>query len=141
MVSAASDERPGIPPLRRRSADLAASVLLAAEAAGVLVLAIWEAFALASGNTSSVASSIALLALTALAAAGAGAFAVAVARGSGWGRSGGVVAQLLILAVAGGALTGAYADPAVAAGLAAPAGITLILLLLGARRAGGRRDG
>ncbi len=140
MVSAAPGDRPEVLPLRRRGADLAASVLLAGEAVGVLVLAVWEATALASGNTSSVTSSIALLVLTVLGAAGLGAFAAAVGRGSGWGRSGGVVAQLLVLAVAGGALTGAYANPTVALTLGVPAAITLILLLLGVRRAGARRD-
>lgn len=130
-----------MPPLRRRGADLASAALLAAEAVGAMALIAWEAFALAGGNTSSVTSSIALLVLTGVGAAGLGAFAAAVARGNGWGRSGGIVAQLLVLAVAGGAITGAYADPAVALGLAAPATVTLILLIVGARRAGAQRTG
>lgn len=130
-----------MPPLRRRGADLAAVALLAAEAVGVLALVAWEGFALAGGNTSSVTSSVALLVLTIVGAAGLGAFAAAVAHGDGWGRSGGIVAQLLVLAVAGGAITGAYADPAVALGLAAPAVVTLVLLIVGVRRSGAQRTG
>ena len=48
--------------------------------------------------------------LTAVGAAAVLAFAVAIWRGQSWGRSGGIVTQLLILAVALGAVTGAYAD-------------------------------
>lgn len=140
MVTAAPEDRPAVPSLRRRGADLASATLLAAEAAGVLALAAWEGFALAGGNTSSVPSSVALLVLTAVGAAGLGAFAAAVARGNGWGRSGGIVAQVLVLAVAGGAISGAYANPAVALGLAAPAAVTLILLIAGVRRAGAQRQ-
>lgn len=141
MMTTAPEDRPAVPPLRRRGADLASAALLAVEAVGAAVLVAWEAFALAGGNTSSVTSSIALLVLTGVGAAGLGAFAAAVARGNGWGRSGGIVAQLLVLAVAAGAITGAYADPAVAVSLAAPATVTLILLIVGARRAGAQRTG
>lgn len=141
MVTTAPEDRPAVPPLRHRGVDLAATVLLAAEAVGVLALAAWEGFALAGGNTSSVTSSIALLVLTGVGAAGLGAFATAVARDNGWGRSGGIVAQLLVFAVAGGAITGAYADPVVALALAAPAAVTLILLIMGVRRSGAQRTG
>ncbi len=41
-----------------------------------------------------------------------GAFAVGIWRGWSWGRSGGIVTQLLIIAVAIGAMTGACAEPA-----------------------------
>ena len=73
--------------------------------------------------------------LTAVGAAAVAAFAVALWRGRSWGRSGSIVVQLLILAVALGAATGAYAEPIVGLALAAPAVVALILLILGARRA------
>ncbi len=64
------------------------------------------------------------------------AFAVAIWRGRSWGRSGGIVTQVLILAVALGAATGAYAHPSTALILAVPAVAALVLLVLAARAAG-----
>ncbi|GAB3604126.1 histidine kinase [Microbacterium aureliae] len=110
------------------------AVLLAAEGLGILLVAGWEAAALIGGDTGSVTSSIALLVLTLVGAAAVFAFGVAVWRGQSWGRSGGVVTQLLILAVALGAATGAYAAPQVALALAAPAVILLVLLVMVMRR-------
>jgi len=122
--------------------DRLAGVLLWAEGIGILVLAAWELMALVAGDTGSVDSSVALLVLTAVGALGVVAFGVAVWRGRSWGRSGGIVTQLLILAVALGAATGAYADPGVAIGLAVPAVVVFALLLVGARSAAvmARRD-
>ena len=52
---------------------------------------------------------------------------------------GGIVTQLLILAVALGAATGAYADPSTALILAVPAIVALVLLVLAVRDAGAAR--
>jgi hypothetical protein len=112
-----------------------AAVLLALEGAALCVVLFREVVALLQGDTASIASSVALLVMTLVGAAALIAFAVAVWRGQSWGRSGGTVAQLLILAVAAGAATGAYADPLVALALAVPAIIVLILLMLATRRA------
>jgi hypothetical protein len=117
-----------------------AAVLLAAEGLGVLGLAAWEIAALAAGDTGSLSSAIALLVLTALGGVAILAFAVAVWRGLSWGRSGGIVTQLLILAVALGAATGAYAAPTTAAALAVPALVVLALLVLAVRRAAPARE-
>ncbi len=116
-----------------------AGAVLAAEALALVTLAGWQIVALVSGDAADLASSLALIVLTALAALALGAGAVAVWRGVSSGRSGGIVAQLLILAVALGAATGQYAHPAVAAAIAVPAVLGIVLLGLAARDAARRR--
>lgn len=113
-----------------------AAILLALEAAALLVLTAWELIALIGGDTTSIESSLALLVLTVVGAAALGAFAVAVWRGQSWGRSGGIVAQLLLASVAIGSLTGPGARPGVALALAVPAVAGLVALVLAARQAG-----
>ena len=98
----------------------------------------WQVVALASGDTGSIESAVALVVLTLVGAAAVLAFAVAIWRGQSWGRSGGIVTQVLILAVALGAATGAYADPSTALVLAVPALVVLVLLVLAVRDAGRR---
>ena len=124
---------------RIASSERAAAVLVGLEGLGLVVLVGWQLVALVSGDTESVSSAIALLVLTAIGAAAVVAFAVAIARDASWGRSGGVVTQLLVLAVALGALTGQYAHPLIALALAAPAVLGLILLIAGSRAAARRR--
>ncbi|WP_020096772.1 hypothetical protein [Microbacterium sp. 11MF] len=111
---------------------------LALEALGILILVVWELVALLRGDSGSVGSSIALLVLTAVGAAALGAFAVAVWRDRSWGRSGGVVAQLLVLSIALGTLTGEGADTRLAATIAVPAIVGLVVLIAAARAAGRR---
>ena len=113
----------------------AAAVLLALEGVAIGALVVWQLGALLSGDTGSVDSAVALLVLTAIGAVALVAFGIAVWRGRSWGRSGGIVAQALILAVALGAATGDYAHPLTALALAAPAAVVLVLLVLAARRA------
>ncbi|GAA1668917.1 histidine kinase [Microbacterium lacus] len=113
-----------------------AAVLLALEAAAIIALVLWQVAALAAGDTESLESAIALVVLTAVGAVAVLAFAVATWRGQSWGRSGGIVVQLLILAVALGAVTGAYADAAAGLGLAVPAIVTLVVLVIAVRAAG-----
>ena len=124
--------------MRTRPVERFAAVALGVEGAGLFALAGWEIVALVSGDTDSVASSIALIVLTVVGAVAVVAFGVAVWRGSSWGRSGGIVTQLLALAVAFGALTGGDPQPAVAAALALPAVIVLLALVASARAAGRR---
>ncbi len=118
---------------------LAAAVVLGLEAVGILVLAGWQTVALIGGDTDSVVSSIALIVLTVIGAVAVGAFGVATARDVSAGRSGGIVTQLLILSVAIGAITGEWAAPGIAALIALPAVIGLVLLVLAVRRAAPRR--
>lgn len=113
-----------------------AAVLVALEGLGLVALVAWQIAALAGGDTGSIESAIALIVLTFIGAAAVLAFAVAIRRGQSWGRSGGIVTQLLILAVALGAATGAFAVPSLALALAAPALIALVLLVLAVRDAG-----
>src|SRR3954447_7152022 len=97
--------------MRTNAVARTAAVLLALEGAALLVLVAWQIIALVGGDTDSVESALALTVLTLVGAAAVLGFAVAVWRGRSWGRSGGIVAQVMILAVALGAVTGAYAHP------------------------------
>lgn len=120
-------------------AERVAATLVALEGAALVCLSGWEVVALAGGDSGSTTSAVALLVLTLVGSAAVIAFAVATARGQSWGRSGGVVTQLLILAVAAGALTGVVAQPGTALALAVPAIVTFAVLIAASRRAGSRR--
>ncbi|MEV4687693.1 histidine kinase [Microbacterium sp. LWH3-1.2] len=113
-----------------------AAVLVGLEGLGIAALTVREIVAIASGDTGSIESAIALAVLTLVGATAVIAFAFAIWRGQSWGRSGGIVTQLLILAVAFGAATGAFADPALGLALAVPALVVLVLLLIAVRDAG-----
>ncbi len=123
-------------PLPRAVRDRAAAGILALEGLVILLVAGWEIIALIGGDTDDTRSSIALIVLTVVGAAAVLAFAVAVARGLSWGRSGGIVTQLLMLAVAIGAVTGPAPSVPFALSLAVPAAIGLVLLFGAVRRAG-----
>jgi peptidoglycan/LPS O-acetylase OafA/YrhL len=122
--------------MRTHTAGRIAAVLLALEGLAIVALVIWQVAALVAGDTDSIESAIALVVLTAVGAAAVLAFAVATWREQSWGRSGGIVTQLLILAVALGAVTGAYADAGTGLLLALPALVTLVLLVISVRAAG-----
>jgi hypothetical protein len=124
------------PPRGTTIAPRAAALIVALEGAGIAALVIWQVIALTAGDTDSLASALALVVLTGVGAAAVIAFAVAIWRDQSWGRSGGVVTQLLILAVALGAVTGAYAHPSIGFALAAPALVALVLLVVAIRSAG-----
>ena len=120
--------------MRTNAASRVAAAILTVEAVGILALAGWQVVALAGGDAGSVVSSIALIVLTVVGAAAVAAFAGATWRGASWGRSGGIVTQLLILAVALGAATGAYAHPLVGLALAIPAVVGFVALVFAVRR-------
>ncbi len=124
--------------MRTSVAERLSGAVLALEGVGILALVAWQIVALVSGDTDSAVSSVALIVLTALGAALALAFAFACARGVSWGRSGGIVTQLLILAVALGAATGQVAHPLTALAVAAPALVGLPLLIAAVRAAARR---
>lgn len=125
--------------MRTDLAGWMAGVLVVLEGAALVVLAGLQVAAIAGSDTAEISTAIALLVLTLIGAAAIVAFGVATIRDLSWGRSGGIVAQLLILAVAGGAATGTYAHPLVGLGLAVPAFVVLILLVVAARRAAKRK--
>jgi hypothetical protein len=122
--------------MRTNTVARAAAVLVGLEGGALIALAVWQTVAIASGDTASLESAIALLALTVVGGAAVLAFAVAIWRGFSWGRSGGIVTQVMILAVALGAATGVYAEPVTALILAVPALVTLVLLVISVRDAG-----
>jgi hypothetical protein len=117
----------------------AAAALLALEAIGIAVLLLAEVGAIIAGDVASLSSALALAVLILVGVAAVAGFAVATARGRSWGRSGGIVVQALILAVAGGALFGEGANAVVAGALALPAVVTGVLLFFAAREAGRSR--
>lgn len=118
--------------MRTSTVGCIAALLVGLEGAALAVLSGWQVIALASGDTIAVESSIALLVLTLVGAAIVLAFAVGVARGQSWGRSGGIVTQALVLAVAGSAATGAFAHPSIALAIGVPALVVLVLLVVAA---------
>src|SRR6478735_7653468 len=66
-----------------------AAVLVGLEGLGLAALTVREVVAIASGDTGSIESAIALAVLTLVGAAAVIAFAFAIWRGQPWGRSGG----------------------------------------------------
>jgi hypothetical protein len=114
-----------------------AAAVLALEALGVGVLLVQEILALLAGDTASLSSALALLVLTAIAALAVAGFAVATARDQSWGRAGGIVVQVLILAVAIGA-PGVGVAPGIVLAIAAPGVVGLVSLILAARAAAPR---
>ena len=124
--------------MRTNTLGRTAAVLVALEGVGLVALTVWQIVAVVSGDTASIESALALIVLTAVGAAIVLAFAVGIWRDQSWGRSGAIVAQLLVLAVALGAATGSYAEPVVALLIAAPAAVVLVLLILAVREAGRR---
>ncbi|WP_029149289.1 hypothetical protein [Microbacterium indicum] len=117
----------------RRPVALAAAALLGLEAAGLLVLAIVQVFDLFAGDAAMVPSAIALIFMTLAAVAAVAAFAVGVPRGLTWARSGGVVAQVLLFAIAVGSVTGGAGHWGIAAALAIPAVAGFALVILSTR--------
>ncbi len=114
----------------------AAAIVVGLEGLALAALVGWQVVAVVTGDTDSLASALALTVLTGVSAAAVIAFAVAIWRGRSWGRSGGIVTQVLIIAVAIGAATGAYGHPSTALILAIPALVALVLLVLAVRDAG-----
>jgi peptidoglycan/LPS O-acetylase OafA/YrhL len=125
--------------MRTKAIERVAAVIVGLEGLALVVLVIWQVIAIATGDTDSLASAIALTVLTVVGAVAVIAFGVAIWRGLSWGRSGGIVTQVLILAVALGAATGAYAHPSTGLVLAVPGIVALVLLVLAVRDAGRRK--
>ena len=115
---------------------LAAAAVLAAEGAALVVFALIELFGLGSGDAASLPTALALIVLTLIGAAGLFAFSVGVRSGRSWARSGGIVIQVLAVAIALASLT---VQPVVwlfvlAVGLP---GVLGFVLLIGSARAEG----
>lgn len=122
--------------MRTSKLTLAAAALLALEGIALVVIALIEVLGLSRGDAASLPSALALIALTAIGGLGLVGLAFAVLRGRSWGRSGGVVLQILAIATALSAL-GVRPFPALfVLGVAIPGAVGLVLLLLVARREG-----
>ncbi|MDX2377071.1 histidine kinase [Microbacterium sp. LRZ72] len=119
---------------------LTAAALVALEGIGLAAVSLWMTAAFLGGDIADPASGTALALMGGLATVATLAFAVAIVRERTWGRSGAFVLQLLILAVAGGAVTGAYALPMTALALAVPAVVTAVLIVIAARRSAAAGD-
>jgi len=105
-----------------------AATLVLLEGLALAILTGWQVVELAAGGDASVTTGVALAVLTAIGAIAVLAFGAAIWRGQGWGRSGGVVVQLLVLASAISAATSAYVHPLVAVAVSAFAVVTLVIL-------------
>jgi len=112
----------------------AAAAVLALEGAALTIVAMVEIFGLSAGEAASLPTAIALIVLTLIGAAALFAFAVGTRRGRTWARSGGVVLQVLALALALASLTVQPVLWTFVLGVGAPALIGLVLLVASARR-------
>ncbi len=114
--------------MKSRIASRIAAAILALEAVVVLGLAGLQIVELAQGHVMSMASALALIVLTIIIGAGMAAFSWGLLTGQTWSRSGGIVTQLMALAIALGAITGQFAHPSIAAAIAVPAIIGLVAI-------------
>lgn len=122
--------------MRPSRLTIAAAAVLALEAAALLVVTLGEVFGLSSGAAASLPSALGLIGLSAVGAVGLAALALAVLRGRSFGRSGGMVAQILAIAVALSALTARPFPVVFVLALLTPGVIGAVLLFLLTRRAG-----
>ena len=122
--------------LRSPALATSAAAVLALEGAALAVFAIIEMIGLWSGQAASPPTAIALIVLTLIGAAALFAFSLGTRRGRTWARSGGVVLQILALALALASLT---VQPVVwmfVLGVGLPGLIGLVLLIATSRREG-----
>ena len=122
--------------MRRSGVAVAAAAVLIAEGAALGVVSLLELFALTAGGAASAPAGVALVVLTLVGAAALVAFGIGVLRGVSWGRSGGILFQVLAIALA---LSSLSLDPVswaftLSVGIAGVAGF--VLLILTARREG-----
>ncbi|WP_243224898.1 hypothetical protein [Microbacterium sp. CIAB417] len=118
----------------------AAAAVLALEGAALLVIALMEVFGLGSGGAANLATALALIALTLIGAGALVAFAFGALRGRSWARSGGVVLQVLAIALALASLTLQPVPWAFVIAVGAPGVLGLVLLLASARREAPTRE-
>lgn len=112
----------------------AAAAVLALEGVVLVVFAIIELFGLGAGNAASAPTAVALIVLTLIGAAALFAFAAGTRRGRGWARSGGVVLQVLAVALALAA-TGVQPVPWLfVVGVGLPGIVGFVLLIAASRR-------
>jgi len=118
---------------------IAAAIVLALEAIALGIVCLFELLALGAGQASSDIGGIALIVLTLLAAVALAAFSWGTLRRASWARSGGVVFQVLGVALGLASLT---IEPKVWLFTLAVGGTALIglILLISATRLDGASD-
>jgi hypothetical protein len=110
--------------------------MLAAEGAALLVFAVVELIGLGAGDAASLPTALALVVLTLIGAAALIAFAVGTRSGRSWARSGGVVFQVLAIALALASLTIQPVSWTFTLAVGLPALLGFALLIASARREG-----
>ena len=109
---------------------IAAMVLLAIEALLLLLMTVNEVLSLMGGEAEDGATGVALVVITLICAIALGAFAVAVFSQRNWGRSGAVVAQLIIVLFGISALSANFENPLLGITAILLGGLTLVSVLL-----------
>jgi len=117
---------------------LAAAAVLAAEGLALIVFALIELFGLGAGDASSLPTALALIVLTLIGAVALLAFAFGTRAGRSWARSGGVVFQVLAVAIGFAALTVPPVVWPFVLGVGLPGVAGFLLLIASARAEGGR---
>ena len=113
---------------------LGAAAVLAVEGAALSVFAVIELTGLGAGDAASLPTALALIVLTLIGAVALFAFAVGARRGRSWARSGGVVFQVLGVALALVSLTLQPIPWLFTAAVGLPGLIGFVLLIASARR-------
>jgi hypothetical protein len=126
--------------LRAPRLALAAAAVLALEGVALLVFAVIELTGLGAGDASSIPTALALIVLTLIGAAALFAFAFGVRAGRSWARSGGVVFQVLAVALALASLTLQPISWVFTLGVGLPGLVGFALLVSSARKEGERRE-
>jgi len=122
--------------LRAPRLALAAATVLALEAVALLVFAVIELAGLGAGDAASLPTALALIVLTLIGAFALIAFAFGTRAGRSWARSGGVVFQVLAVALALASLTIQPVSWVFTLGVGLPGLLGFILLVSSARREG-----
>ncbi|MFK4760543.1 hypothetical protein ACI3KS_06375 [Microbacterium sp. ZW T5_45] len=126
--------------MRSPGLALAASAVLGIEGAALVVFALIEVFGLSAGDASSLPTAIALIVLTLIGAAALVAFAIGTRAGRSWARSGGVVFQVLAVAIALASLGVQPVVWAFVVGVGVPGLLGFVLLIASARAEGAVQD-
>ena len=125
--------------MRAPGIALAAAAVLALEALALLVFAVLEMAGLGAGDASSLPTAVALIVLTLIGVVALAAFAFGTRSGRSWARSGGVVCQVLAVALALASLTLQPVPWGFTIGVGVPAVIGVVLLISSARLEGEQR--
>ncbi|CAH0135460.1 hypothetical protein [Microbacterium sp. Bi121] len=125
--------------MRSSAIASAAAAVLALEGLALLMFAVIDLVGLGAGEAASLSTAIALIVLTLIGAAALFAFAAGTRRGRTWARSGGVVLQVLAIAIALASLTVPPVPWPFVLGVGIP-GVVGFVLLIASTRIEARRE-